>query len=243
MILAATLPAQASDLEKPDHRDLARTGLSGRRDAEGALPRLYRGRGRGAGVALTMTAGSAAVSKDSPPVFNNLLAYKDEIVPWVREMTDAVHEAGAAIMIQLTHLGRRTRWDKGDWLPVVAPSHGASPRIGPIPRRSKTGTSSASSRILRCRRTMKAGGMDGVELEAYGHLIDQFVSPIPTNSTPPYGGSLENRLKFCLDVFAAIRKRTWARIYPRRSLYGGRAACGWHHAGRRPGNICAAPAR
>ncbi len=52
------------------------------------------------GVAMTMTAGSAAVSKDSPPVFNNLLAYKDEIVPWIREMTDAVHEEGAAIMIQ-----------------------------------------------------------------------------------------------------------------------------------------------
>ncbi len=79
-------------------------------------------RARG-GVAMTMTAGSAAVSRDSPPVFNNLLAYKDEIVPWIREMTDAVHEEGAAIMIQLTHLGRRTRWDKGDWLPVLAPSH------------------------------------------------------------------------------------------------------------------------
>src|SRR5882757_7295139 len=51
------------------------------------------------GVALTMTAGSAAVSRDSPPVFNNLLAYKDEIVPWIREMTNAVHEEGAAIMI------------------------------------------------------------------------------------------------------------------------------------------------
>jgi 2,4-dienoyl-CoA reductase-like NADH-dependent reductase (Old Yellow Enzyme family) len=99
------------------------------------------------GVALTMTAGSAAVSKDSPPVFNNLLAYKDEIVPWIREMTDAVHEEGAAIMIQLTHLGRRTRWDKGDWLPVVAPSHHREARTGPSRRRWKIGTSSASSRI------------------------------------------------------------------------------------------------
>lgn len=75
------------------------------------------------GVAMTMTAGSAAVSKDSPPVFNNLLAYKDEVVPWMKELTDAVHEQGAAVMIQLTHLGRRTRWDKDNWLPVVSPSH------------------------------------------------------------------------------------------------------------------------
>ncbi len=90
------------------------------------------------GVALTMTAGSAAISRDSPPVFNNLLAYKDEIVPWIREMTDAVHEQGAAIMIQLTHLGRRTRWDKGDWLPVVAPlaSPGSlAPRLSKKDRR------------------------------------------------------------------------------------------------------------
>ena len=60
------------------------------------------------GVAMTMTAGSAAVSRDSPPVFNNILAYKDEVVPWMRDMTDAIHEHGCAVMIQLTHLGRRT---------------------------------------------------------------------------------------------------------------------------------------
>ena len=67
-----------------------------------------------AGVALTMTAGSAAVSKDSPPAFNNVLAYKDEVVPWIRNLTDACHEHGAAVMIQLTHLGRRTGWAQGD---------------------------------------------------------------------------------------------------------------------------------
>jgi 2,4-dienoyl-CoA reductase-like NADH-dependent reductase (Old Yellow Enzyme family) len=54
---------------------------------------------------------------------------------------------------------------------------------------------------------MKAGGMDGVELEAYGHLIDQFVSPLTNELDGPYGGSLDNRLRFCLDVFKAIRQR------------------------------------
>jgi len=43
-----------------------------------------------AGLALTMTAGSAAVSRDSPPVFNNILIYKDEVVPWLRDLVDAV---------------------------------------------------------------------------------------------------------------------------------------------------------
>jgi 2,4-dienoyl-CoA reductase-like NADH-dependent reductase (Old Yellow Enzyme family)/thioredoxin reductase len=160
------------------------------------------------GVAMTMTAGSAAVSKDSPPVFNNLLAYKDEIVPWVREITDAVHEEGAAIMIQLTHLGRRTRWDKGDWLPVVAPSHHREAAHRAFPKKLEDWD---IERIIKdfadAAERMKAGGMDGVELEAYGHLIDQFASPLTNELEGPYGGSLENRMRFCLDVFKAMRER------------------------------------
>ncbi|WP_343315774.1 NADH:flavin oxidoreductase [Brucella sp. BE17] len=160
------------------------------------------------GVALTMTAGSAAVSRDSPPVFNNLLAYKDEIVPWVRQMTDAVHEEGAAIMIQLTHLGRRTRWDKGDWLPVVAPSHHREAAHRAFPKKIEDWD---IERIIRdfadAAERMQAGGMDGIELEAYGHLIDQFTSPLTNELSAPYGGDLDNRLRFCLDVFRAIRKR------------------------------------
>ncbi|WP_429819688.1 FAD-dependent oxidoreductase [Ensifer sp. B1-9] len=160
------------------------------------------------GVALTMTAGSAAVSKDSPPVFNNLLAYKDEIVPWIRQMTDAVHEEGAAIMIQLTHLGRRTRWDKGDWLPVVAPSHHREAAHRAFPKKLEDWD---IERIIKdfadAAERMKAGGMDGVELEAYGHLIDQFTSPLTNELDGPYGGSLDNRLRFCFDVFKAMRER------------------------------------
>eukprot|EP01037_Dinobryon_pediforme_P015814 gene15814-15972_t len=160
------------------------------------------------GVALTMTAGSAAVSKDSPPVFNNLLAYRDDIVPWIKEMTDAVHEQGAAIMIQLTHLGRRTRWDKGDWLPVVAPSHHREAAHRAFPKKLEDWD---IERIIRdfadAAERMKAGGMDGVELEAYGHLIDQFTSPLTNEMDGPYGGSLDNRMRFCFDVFRAIRKR------------------------------------
>ena len=83
-----------------------------------------------AGVALTMTAGSAAVSKDSPPAFNNVLAYKDEVVPWIRNLTDACHEHGTAVMIQLTHLGRRTGWAQGDWLPSVSSSKHREPEQG-----------------------------------------------------------------------------------------------------------------
>ncbi|WP_022950743.1 NADH:flavin oxidoreductase [Leucothrix mucor] len=160
------------------------------------------------GIAMTMTAGSAAVSKDSPPVFNNLLVYKDEVVPWMKDLTDSVHEQGAAIMIQLTHLGRRTRWDKSNWLPVVSPSHNREASHRAFPKMMEDWD---IDRIIKdyadAAERMKAGGMDGIELQAYGHLMDQFWSPLTNELDDPYGGSLDNRLKFTFDVLTEIRKR------------------------------------
>jgi 2,4-dienoyl-CoA reductase-like NADH-dependent reductase (Old Yellow Enzyme family)/thioredoxin reductase len=175
--------------------------------------RLYHLERAKAGVALTMTAGSAAVSKDSPPVFNNILAYKDEVVGWMRRLADDCHEQGCAVMIQLTHLGRRTRWDKGDWLPVVAagpsrePSHRAFPKViedWDIARIIEDFADAAER--------MKEAGLDGVEFECYGHLLDQFMSPLTNALDAPYGGSLENRARFAMEVLAACRKRVGERF-------------------------------
>ena len=161
-----------------------------------------------AGVALTMTAGSATVSRDSPPVFNNVLAYKDEVVPWLKDLTDACHEHGAAVMIQLTHLGRRTSWSKADWLPVVSPSHEREAAHRAFPKKLETWD---IERIIAdyadAAERMQAGGMDGLELQAYGHLMDQFWSPLTNTLDEPYGGSLDNRLRFTFDVLRAVRKR------------------------------------
>ena len=175
--------------------------------------RLYHLERAKAGVALTMTAGSAAVSKDSPPVFNNILAYKDEVVGWMKRLADDCHEAGAAVMIQLTHLGRRTRWDKGDWLPVVAAGPGREPSHRAFPKviedwdieRIIGDYSDAAER-------MQAAGLDGVEFECYGHLMDQFMSPLTNALDAPYGGNLENRARFAMEVLAACRKRVGARF-------------------------------
>jgi hypothetical protein len=162
-----------------------------------------------AGVALAMTAGSAAVSKDSPPVFNNILAYKDEVVPWIKQLTDACHDHGCAVMIQLTHLGRRTGWNKGNWLPSVSsskhrePAHRAFPKLAEDwdIERIITDFADATER-------MKAGGMDGIELQIYGHLLDQFWSPITNDLDGPYGGqTLDSRMKMLMDVLGGIRKR------------------------------------
>ncbi|WP_210527206.1 NADH:flavin oxidoreductase [Rubellimicrobium arenae] len=161
-----------------------------------------------AGIALTMTAGSASVARDSPPVFNNILAWKDEVVGWMRQLVDECHDHGAAVMIQLTHLGRRTRWDKGDWLPVVSPSHEREASHRAFPKRMEDWD---IARIIRdyadAAERMKAAGVDGIEFEAYGHLLDQFWSPLTNDLEAPYGGSLDNRLRFTFDVLQAVRER------------------------------------
>jgi len=161
-----------------------------------------------AGVALTMTAGSASVARDSPPVFNNILAWKDEVVGWMKQLTDECHDHGAAVMIQLTHLGRRTRWDKADWLPVVTSSHEREAAHRAFPKRIEDWD---ITRIIAdyadAAERMKAAGVDGIELEAYGHLLEQFWSPLTNDLEAPWGGSLENRLRFTFEVLRAIRKR------------------------------------
>lgn len=162
-----------------------------------------------AGVALAMTAGSAAVSKDSPPVFNNILAYRDEVVPWIRNLTDACHDHGCAVMIQLTHLGRRTAWNKGDWLPSVSSSRHREPAHRAFPKLAEDWD---IERIITdfadATERMKEGGMDGIELQIYGHLLDQFWSPLTNDLDGPYGGqSLDTRMQLLLDVLGGIRKR------------------------------------
>lgn len=171
--------------------------------------RLYHLERARAGVALTMTAGSAAVSKDSPPVFNNILAYKDEVVPWMRRLADDCHEAGAAVMIQLTHLGRRTRWDKGDWLPVVSSTSDREPSHRAFPKPMEDWD---IARIIGdfadAAERMKLAGLDGVEVMTHGHLLDQFISPLTNHLEGAYGAqNLATRMQLTLDIIRAVRAR------------------------------------
>jgi len=162
-----------------------------------------------AGVALAMTAGSAAVSRDSPPVFNNILAYKDEVVPHIQRLTDACHEHGTAVMIQLTHLGRRTGWNKGNWLPSVSSSKHREPAHRAFPKLAEDwDIERIISDFADAAERMQAGGMDGIEVQIYGHLLDQFWSPLTNDLDGPYGGqSLESRMALPLAVIDAMRQR------------------------------------
>jgi len=170
--------------------------------------RLYHAEKAKGGIALTMIGGSAVVAPDSPPAFGNILLYKDEVVRWLRELADDVHAHGAAVMIQLTHLGRRTSWSKADWLPVVAPSAIREPAHRAFPKAVEDWDiariiQSYADAAERCRD----GGMDGIEIECYGHLADQFWSPATNRRDDEYGGSLDNRMRFSAEVVRAIRTR------------------------------------
>ncbi len=184
--------------------------------AENGMPtdryRLYHEEKARGGLALTMTAGSAVVAADSPPAFGNLHAFDDSIVPWIRRLTDGIHSHGCAAMVQLTHLGRRAGgWGKDEWLPVLSSSATREPAHRNIAKAAEdwdidrivTDYADATDR-------MRAGGMDGVEIEAYGHLLDQFWSPFTNIRTDEYGGSFENRVRFPLNVFRAMRARVGA---------------------------------
>jgi N-methyl-L-proline demethylase len=183
--------------------------------------RLYHAEKAKGGIALTMFGGSSVVAPDSPQAFGNILLYKDEVVRWLRELADAVHEHGAALMIQVTHLGRRTSWNKGDWLPVVAPSSIREPAHRASPKAAEDwDIARIVGQYAVAAERCKAAGLDGLEVECYGHLMDQFWSPATNKRDDAYGGSLDNRLRFSMEVLRAIRRSVGAGF-----LVGVRMVC------------------
>ena len=170
--------------------------------------RLYHEEKAKGEIALTMFGGSALVAPDSPPVFGNLYAGNDEIIPYFQKMADGVHKHGAALMCQITHMGRRSTSNAGDWLPIVAPSCVREPAHRGFPKIAEI---SDIRRIVKAygaaARRCQQGGLDGVEIEAYGHLLDSFWSPRTNLRTDHYGGILENRARFSLEIMEEIRKQ------------------------------------
>lgn len=115
-------------------------------------------------------------------------------------------------MIQLTHLGRRTRWDKGDWLPAVSPSHAREAAHRAFPKQLEDwDIARIVGDFADAAERMQAGGMDGIEIEAYGHLTDQFWSPLTNTLEAPYGGRWRTG---CASPSRCWRRcgRGWGRV-------------------------------
>ncbi|MGB6020829.1 MAG: NADH:flavin oxidoreductase [Ornithinimicrobium sp.] len=172
--------------------------------------RYHQEKARG-GVGLTMIGGSAVVAPDSPPAFGNILLYKDEVVPWLQRLSDDVHAEGAAVMCQVTHLGRRSSNFTHDWLPLVYPSHLREPAHRSFPKKAEAWD---VDRIVRqyaeAAQRCRAGGLDGIELQSYGHLLDGFLSPATNDRDDEFGGDLQARMTFPLRVIQAVREAVGA---------------------------------
>ena len=169
---------------------------------------LYHEEKAKGGLALTMFGGSSNIAPDSPSAFGQIWIGDDSIIPVLREFSGRVHRHGCAIMCQITHMGHRTLWNVEDWLPPIAPSPIREHAHRSFPKEMDRSdirrvVRAFGDAAVRCRE----GGLDGVELLAYGHLIHQFWTPLVNRRTDEYGGSLENRARFGLEVLEEVRHR------------------------------------
>ena len=175
--------------------------------------RLYHEEKAKGGIGLTMIGGSTVVSRDSPASFGNIDASRDEVMPHWRTLAAAVHRYECAVITQISHLGRRTSWAGADWLPILS----ASPvREMAHKQFSKEAEQHDIDRIVSdyadaSARAEKAG-LDGVEILAHAHLPGSFLSPSQNLRSDSYGGSITNRLRFTIEILAAIRARVGSRF-------------------------------
>lgn len=170
--------------------------------------KYYEEKAKG-GCGLCICGGSSVVSIDSPQAWwSSVNLSTDRIIPHFQNLADAVHKHGGKIMIQITHMGRRSRWDGYHWSTLMSPSGIREP----VHRSTcKTIEPEEIQRIIgdyaKAARRAKDGGLDGVELSAvHQHLIDQFWSPRVNKRTDEWGGSFENRMRFGLEVLKAVRE-------------------------------------
>jgi 2,4-dienoyl-CoA reductase-like NADH-dependent reductase (Old Yellow Enzyme family) len=159
------------------------------------------------GIALTMFGGSSMVSRDSSWGGGQIDVSTDDIMPYLQRFSERIHRQGAAVMCQVSHLGRRADAMGWHWLPTIAPSRTRETRHRNFPREMDHHdivrvVKEYAAAAKRCQE----GGLDGIETMTGGHLIGQFFSPRTNKRTDAFGGSTENRARFGLMVHEAIRE-------------------------------------
>ena len=159
------------------------------------------------GLALTMFGGSSMVAPDSSWGGGQVNVGADSVIPHLQTFSNRIHAQGAAIMCQISHLGRRADALSVNWLPTMGPSPIRERRHRNFPRQmDEDDISRVVGEYAAAARRCKEGGLDGVETVTGGHLIGQFFSPKTNRRNDRFGGSTENRARFGLMVHEAIRK-------------------------------------
>lgn len=179
---------------------------------DGGLPketyqRYHEEKAKG-GLALTMFGGSSMVDADTSWGGGQIDASSDAVIPFFQSFARRIHRHGAALMCQISHLGRRAEFMAMNWMPAIAPSRVRETQHRSIPKEMdeddiRRVVKAYGQAARRCRE----GGLDGLETVTGGHLIGQFLSPRTNRRTDGFGGSTENRTRFALMVHEEIRRQ------------------------------------
>jgi len=159
-----------------------------------------------AGGAGLIISGFAFVRPEGKQLPGKMGIHTDDFADDFKALTGAVHAAGGKIAIQLVHAGGQTDTRNAGRTPL-APS---ALKVDQFPELPDEMTAEDIRAIVEAfgegARRAKAWGFDGVQLHgAHGYLINQFLSPLTNRRGDDYGGSIENRSRFPLAVYHAVR--------------------------------------
>ena len=177
------------------------TGLEEKSDCFERLAAYYRARAAG-GVGLIVT-GGIAPNKLGAPMAYGLHLDEEAQTAGHRIITDAVHEAGGKISLQILHAGRYSAH-----LTCVAPSSTRAP-ISPFKPREMTADeiSATIKDYINCAKLAEQAGYDGVEvMGSEGYLINQFLAERVNQREDDWGGDFARRSRFPLAIVAGIRQ-------------------------------------
>jgi len=132
--------------------------------------------------------------------------YSDDVIPIYRELMARIRPHGMKMFQQIYHPGSATRPKKA--ATQVSSSAIPNPMVGGIPvEMDHSMIAEMVDAFAAATRRCREGGLDGVDLHASsGYLIEQFLSPANNVRTDEYGGSLENRMRFLMEILQAIRE-------------------------------------
>ena len=175
------------------------------------------------GVGMT-TLAYAAVCR-SGLSFEKQLWLRPEIVPGLRDITEAVHREGAAASIQIGHCGNMTHYTTAGQIPIGASSGFNLYAYTPVRAMRRDEIRQVAADFGRAVDTAYEAGFDCVEVHAgHGYLISQFLSPYTNHRRDEYGGSLDNRMRFmrmCLEEVMNAAAATGTSVLVKHNMYDG----------------------
>lgn len=139
----------------------------------------------------------------------------DDKIPFWRELGKQVHKHGTKYILQLSHGGRQRDIGGFEWEKGLSSTDKPDPQHGfPCERMTREQIAQTVNDFAEGARRAQEAGLDGVELHgANGYLITQFLSSAINDRKDEYGGSLENRARFVIEIVKAIRKKVGAKFH------------------------------